>query len=163
MSEDKFGERMQFTADKVGGISALSRTSGIATRSIKGYIDGDNDPTRKKLIAIAEAADVSVEWLVTGKGAMHPGEKQCEHESLKFHRKGHLFEKDPGFNPDLMGLIYSQLSDFKENNPGCLTTEKELDVLIFSYGLCQPEVRNEARLICSIVTSVISGETKESP
>lgn len=65
---------MRFTADKAGGISALSRTSGVATRTIKGYIDGDNDPTRKKLIAMAEAANVSVEWLATGKGAMRPGE-----------------------------------------------------------------------------------------
>lgn len=155
MSEDKFGERMQFAADKAGGISALSRISGIATRSIKGYIDGDNDPTRKKLIAIAEAADVSVEWLSTGKGAINPDENQCEHESLKFHRKGHLFENDPGFNPELMAQIYSHLSDFKEKNPGRLTKEKEVDVLILAYGLCQPEVRQEARLLCSILTAII--------
>ena len=166
MEEDKFEERMQFTADAAGGISALSRTSGVATRTIKGYIDGDNDPTRKKLIAMADAAKVSVEWLATGKGLMRQGEtqggKKCDHEALKLHRKGHLFEKDPGFNPELMEQIYSQLSSFKENNPGSLTSEKEIDVLILTYSLCQPRVRNEARLICSMVASIISGEHSES-
>lgn len=68
MSEDNFGERVQRVADIVGGIAALSRTTRIAKRTIKNYIDGDNDPSRKKFVALADAGNVSFEWLATGKG-----------------------------------------------------------------------------------------------
>lgn len=152
----------------MGSIAALSRKASISASTIKGYIEETNDPTRKKLIAIADAAKVSVEWLATGEGPMRPGgksEKQkdgsaekCEHEPLKFHKKGHLFEKNPGFDPDIMGQIFSQLSQFKEKNPGVLSKEKEMDVLTIAYSFCQPEVRDEVKLICSIVMSFINGE-----
>ena len=61
--------------DIVGSAAALSRKTSISASVIKGYIEETNDPTRKKLIAMAEAAQVSVEWLATGKGPMRPGER----------------------------------------------------------------------------------------
>jgi len=160
MTENTFGKRLQIVVDIVGSAAALSRKTSISASLIRGYIEETNDPSRKKLIAIAEAAQVSTEWLATGKGPMRPGEKEekCEHEPLKLHGKGRLFEKNPGFDPDIMGQIYSLLSDFKDNNPGALTKEKEIDVITVTYSLCQPDVRTEAKLICSIVMAVINGK-----
>ncbi len=76
MTEDSFGKRLQIVVDIVGSAAALSRKTSISASVIKGYIEEVNDPTRKKLVAMAEAAQVSVEWLATGKGPMRPEEKR---------------------------------------------------------------------------------------
>lgn len=142
-------------------VTSFGKRCGIGESTLRSYLRGAA-PRLDKLLAITESAGVNIEWLATGKGPMRPGERQgeikCEHESLKLHRKGHLFEKNPGFDSELLGQIFSQLSDFKENNPDCLTKEKELDVVTIAYSLVQPEVRDEAKLICSILISIINGE-----
>jgi transcriptional regulator with XRE-family HTH domain len=112
MTEDLFGERMQKIADNTGGITSISKKTGISPRSIKGYIDGDNDPSRKKLIALAEAADVSIEWLVTGCGPMRPqGEVKAEKTNGEIR---HL--EDP-----LIKDIKLWLREMTSDNPGWLT------------------------------------------
>lgn len=44
--------------------SELSGKTGIAKSSISEYIAGKNDPKQKKLLKIANALDVNVEWLL---------------------------------------------------------------------------------------------------
>ncbi len=158
LMKDNFGRRMRNTADKVGGISALSRRSGVATRTIKGYIDGENDPSRKKLIALAKAANVMVEWLATGRGSMQyaetiqgNGKITGNHNALNLKDKGHVFEKIPPFNSKLLGSILAKLADFKMKNPNILTKEKEMDVITLSFSLCHFENEVEAKLIYEIL------------
>jgi phage repressor protein C with HTH and peptisase S24 domain len=62
-------DRMRIAADRVGNASALSRVTGISRRSIGEYLAGDAEPSTSRLVAIADAAGVSVEWLATGRGA----------------------------------------------------------------------------------------------
>jgi transcriptional regulator with XRE-family HTH domain len=40
------------------------------------YLSGNSDPTRKKIIKLANAVNVNVEWLATGKGPMRVGERE---------------------------------------------------------------------------------------
>lgn len=68
-----FMERMETVCRKMGGDAALARRSGIGAQLIGRYRTGKTEPTRTKLIAIAEAADVPVEWLVSG---VEPGQRK---------------------------------------------------------------------------------------
>ena len=67
--ENEFAERMKVIIRKVGSADKLSKLSGISATIIGKYSSGLSDPTRKKLIALAKAADVSLEWLAAGIGA----------------------------------------------------------------------------------------------
>ena len=61
-----FKKRMSIAAKLAGNATELSRKTGISRRAIGTYLAGGSDPTRERLIAIAEASGVSVEWLATG-------------------------------------------------------------------------------------------------
>jgi transcriptional regulator with XRE-family HTH domain len=68
MSEDSFKERMALAAKLAGNATELSRRTGISRRAIGTYLSGASDPTRQRLVSIAQTAGVSVEWLATGVG-----------------------------------------------------------------------------------------------
>jgi len=51
---------------------AFARKIGISATALGQYISGQSEPTRPVLIAIADALDVSIEWLVTGEGWIRP-------------------------------------------------------------------------------------------
>ncbi|TXH34806.1 MAG: XRE family transcriptional regulator [Rhodospirillaceae bacterium] len=83
MSEDSdvsaFAERMKYCAGKVGNAARLARETGISRRAIGDYLAGEVEPSRPRLVAIANAAGVCVEWLATGKGPRVPSETQIQH------------------------------------------------------------------------------------
>lgn len=66
---------MKVLIDQVGSAEKLARLSGMSSRVIGKYLSGDTDPSRERLIALARAAGVTVEWLATGEGMMRPGER----------------------------------------------------------------------------------------
>jgi len=63
-----FPERL---ASVIGAMSvrAFARKTGVSDTFLRQCLAGRTDPTRAKLIAIARAADTSLEWLATGQ---HP-------------------------------------------------------------------------------------------
>jgi phage repressor protein C with HTH and peptisase S24 domain len=65
-----FSERMKSIADLAGNATRLSETSGISRRSIGAYLAGTGSPSRERLVKLAQATGVSVEWLSTGSGKM---------------------------------------------------------------------------------------------
>src|ERR1035438_2564143 len=68
-AEDKaFGERILKIIHKVGNAQKLAKLTGMSGRAIGQYTTGSTDPTRKRLLALAKAGNVSVEWLATGIG-----------------------------------------------------------------------------------------------
>ncbi len=69
-SKENFGIRVGIVAERVGGQAELSRRTGISTVSINSYIKGEADPSRERLISMAEAAGVSLFWFATGEGGM---------------------------------------------------------------------------------------------
>lgn len=65
-----FMARMNVLLERVGGPANLARKSGLSTRVIAKYRDGDSDPNRARLVSLAVAAGVSLVWLATGAGEM---------------------------------------------------------------------------------------------
>lgn len=70
--EDLFIERLKALCARAGNASALARKAGISNSGLSRYLAG-GDPSRKVLIALAEAGDVSLHWLATGEGGMEKG------------------------------------------------------------------------------------------
>ena len=77
MAENDFKDRMYIAAKLAGNATELARRSGISRRAIGTYLSGASDPTRERLIAIAKASGVSVEWLATGKSGVMQSEAQA--------------------------------------------------------------------------------------
>lgn len=65
-SDTLFLERMNVLIERCGGPGELARKAGLSRRVIDKYRRGESDPSRSRLVAMAMAANVSVEWLATG-------------------------------------------------------------------------------------------------
>jgi transcriptional regulator with XRE-family HTH domain len=67
-----FAERMNILIEMAGGPSEAARKSGLSRRVIDKYRNGESDPSRSRLVRLAAAADVDLQWLATGEGKMRP-------------------------------------------------------------------------------------------
>ena len=75
MKDAGFGERLRLACDLAGipaTQAALSRLFGVSTTIVWHYLKGEKLPSMIKAIEIAEKLGVCVEWLLTGRGPMHP-------------------------------------------------------------------------------------------
>jgi len=66
---DAFGERVSVAIDRVGGSTKMAEIAEVSTSVLSKWRRGESDPSRSRLVKMANAAGVSVEWLATGKGA----------------------------------------------------------------------------------------------
>lgn len=67
-TNERFADRLRFAISNAGSIQKLGERARVAPRTISGYLVGKGDPSRQRLIALADAGEVSVEWLATGRG-----------------------------------------------------------------------------------------------
>lgn len=69
MAEDKnFIQRLQLIIEKAGGQVALAKEADMSKSVISKYLRGASEPNRKRLIALAKAAQVDIGWLMHGEG-----------------------------------------------------------------------------------------------
>ncbi len=66
-TDDDFIARLRWLAERAGNASALVRQAGISPSGFQKYLGGA-EPSRRVLIALAEAGGVTLEWLMTGRG-----------------------------------------------------------------------------------------------
>ena len=78
-SEVAFNSRLRELITAAGTASALAKKAGISQSGLHRYVSG-GEPTRKVLIALAEASDVNLDWLATGRGPKN--DKQAPVDSL---------------------------------------------------------------------------------
>lgn len=79
---DAFPERL---ASLVGDLSvrAFARKAGVSDTFLRQCLAGRTEPTRTKLVALAHAGGVSVEWLATGTTAATPRTPLPDRELLE--------------------------------------------------------------------------------
>lgn len=77
-NSDAFADRIDLIINSVGGNSEFARKCGASESVVRSWRKGDSDPSRKRLIAIAEAFDVSLVWLATGTGEMRPDTSKAQ-------------------------------------------------------------------------------------
>lgn len=68
--------RLRQCVELVGSGSELARRAGISRGVLERYLTGRNELKAQRLVTIAQAAGVSVEWLASGQGAMLPKDAQ---------------------------------------------------------------------------------------
>ncbi|ELT6376031.1 helix-turn-helix transcriptional regulator [Salmonella enterica] len=56
-------------------IKALSDLSKIPYRSLQNYLRGEREPNAEALVALSTHLNISIDWLLTGKGEAVGGEK----------------------------------------------------------------------------------------
>lgn len=74
-ADPAFIGRLRQLVDLAGNASALARRAGISQSGLSRYLGG-GDPSRKVLLALAQATQTSVEWLASGVGSMQAQEGQ---------------------------------------------------------------------------------------
>ncbi len=67
-SSTTFMQRIEMIVKNIGGRKALADAADLSIAVIDKYRKGESDPSRARLVAIADAANVSLEWLATGIG-----------------------------------------------------------------------------------------------
>lgn len=74
-------QRIRRCAELAGSGDALAQKAAIPRRTLETYLSGEAEPKASRLAAIADAAGVSLNWLVTGEGPEEPI------EWLRWHSK----------------------------------------------------------------------------
>ncbi|MEF3074078.1 S24 family peptidase [Methylobacter sp. Wu1] len=75
-NSDTFAERIDEIVNEFGGNSEFARICGFSEGIVRNWRKGDSDPSRKKLIVIADAFNLNYEWLLTGNGPKYRGDKE---------------------------------------------------------------------------------------
>jgi len=70
-SDRGFIQRMEELIGEFPSRAALAKAAGLPPSSLQSYIEGDA-PTRPALVALARAAEVSLEWLADNRGYKKP-------------------------------------------------------------------------------------------
>ena len=69
-------ERLREAMDAKGlTIKALSDLSKIPYRSLQNYLRGEREPNAEALVSLSTHLNISIDWLLTGKGEAVGGEK----------------------------------------------------------------------------------------
>src|SRR5271170_1576672 len=71
MISQTFVERLEEASAKFASRAALAKAANIPPSSLQAYFEGA-EPTRPALVALAQAADVSLDWLAMGRGYKEP-------------------------------------------------------------------------------------------
>ncbi|MGB1111179.1 MAG: helix-turn-helix domain-containing protein [Gammaproteobacteria bacterium] len=140
------GQRLRELADRVGGKKEMARLGGISEVQIYRYINGENVPSIRAIARLAEAADVSLNWLATGEGPQdrQTADRPSGSDKLDFELLRHL----------LVGVLASV-----EMNS--LTAEKRAEIVADIYAqVVSKEEQPDARLrladaILSTVTRLV--------
>ena len=85
-----FSERVMMLAQNVGGIMELAKRADLSHQVVRKYVRGVSDPSRQRLVALARAGEVRLEWLATGEGAMRADEHGPDGEKPQGAAKGDL-------------------------------------------------------------------------
>lgn len=66
MYDKNFADRIDTAVKTIGGISKASAIIGVSYPTIGRWKDGSSDPKLSNIVALADAAGVSLDWLVNG-------------------------------------------------------------------------------------------------
>lgn len=96
-------ERLRICAKMAGSGDALSAKTGIPRRTLENYLSGESEPKISRVVEIADAVGLSVSWLATGKGSMHPDAEAAALEAERKDPLRDLIAAQAWMDEDVMG------------------------------------------------------------
>jgi DNA-binding phage protein len=144
-ADSGFVERMQKCAERAGSVNALARKADLSQSGIRRYFSG-GEPTRKVLIAIANAAGVDFLWLATGEGAMVRGEAP---EPLPAPVR-------PKLNPEALRLAIETVEESLADTGRRLPPDRKAEMVTAAYELFTD---GEGKIEKSVVLRLVKSAT----
>lgn len=123
IEHERFCDRLSLVIGNES-VRSFALRANLSPPVIKKYVENDSTPNVERLIAIAEAGGVTVEWLATGKGAKYPNkiEQPHQHQIAEGACGGYLANRDflsefaliPGYSVQVSAGWGSEGSDTAE-------------------------------------------------
>lgn len=131
--EDRFkreiAERLRSALKLAGGPSKVSARSGISLRTLANYSSERSELKASALVRLAEACDVSLDWLATGRLPVHPVDRIMRFDA---DAGGEKVVLDEALLRDVLGALEGYLS---ANPAPSLTPAKKAGVATTAYTL----------------------------
>lgn len=125
----EIAERLRHALKLAGGPSKVSARSGMSLRTIANYSSERSELKASALVRLAEACDVSLDWLATGMPPVHRVDRIMRFEAdAGGEAKASL---DEALLRDVLGALEGYLSA----NPAPLTPAKKAGVATTAYTL----------------------------
>lgn len=115
----EFRKRIKVLVEMAGSAEKLAHKSAVSARIIGKYLAGESLPGLEKLIALAEAGGVTVQWLATGEGPMRRGDK--------------AEEEGPGVDKTLLTQALQLVDEIAEKSGGALNAGQTADLAVNVY------------------------------
>jgi len=113
---EAFAERLDQSIHDTS-VRSFSRKCGVSETALRAYLAGKSDPSRRALVAMAKTAGVSVSWLATGNGIMHPGD--CGPESNVTQENQLLREEQRQAQQEKFKKGLQLVFDMSKSDPDC--------------------------------------------
>lgn len=84
MNAKNFSDRLDFAISKVGNIGDMVKAANISYTTISRWKEG-SDPKMSNLIALADIANVNLDWLMTGRGTPDGGVSITDEQTNSKH------------------------------------------------------------------------------
>jgi hypothetical protein len=138
----KLAMRMRLLIAREGGASALARRCGCSEGSVRSWRDGHSDPSRARCVTLARALDISLQWLITGEGPMHPQNNEHRDATSDRSTPPPVATTVPSTTPSALGIDAQRLAATLKLLQsyiclvgGSLSTEQRAEVVAELYGL----------------------------
>ena len=157
------GERLRKSLDAKGVTPYRMGEDIPVTRAMIGhYISGENEPSVKNIILIAEYLDINLDWLLTGKGEMFNNEKDPKEN----HYPDGITDENSNANesPAVYGLDQEvSITDPKFKEHSLLNSINNMSqAMIVSANTGERNSRNMEKLITLLAKKIDDGENQNS-
>ena len=111
MSLRAFGNRLSIVLSCFGSRREASNIAGVSIDQLNAYVKGRNAAPFLVIARLAIRAQISLDWLATGQGAMRPGDIRVDEEEA-LHRSSFIYDEEL-----LIEIIQSGEEFFERKSP----------------------------------------------
>lgn len=101
MYDSNFADRIDIAIDKIGGIGKACGIIGVSYPTIGRWKEGTSDPKLSNVKAFAEAANVSLDWLVNGSKDIDVSQVQQPSASYDIDKPNDEYEYVPAYDVEV--------------------------------------------------------------
>jgi phage repressor protein C with HTH and peptisase S24 domain len=129
-----FTARLQLVVQQWPSTDRLAKATGVSPSAFRKWLKGVAEPSRTRLVALAEAAGVNVSWLAQGEGA----EPDLRNLAARAHSSQSADSADAAANPNIANfLVLPKRREAAAAGAGPQTTREPLEFIGFRHDWLQ--------------------------